>query len=188
MTNTPGARLKTAREASGYESAKEAALSMGVPIATYTQHEKAGTHLPARRAAQYASFFGVTPEYLLYGRGVIPARVPVEDNRGVFTGKTAAMPAAPSELTRALIASDGDGIAYRGMVAIYNEPQGYRTPAEFDGKLCVVAVVIDGVEHRIIRVAQKAANPGCFHLIGAGLPLIDHKAVWLAPVLALVPA
>src|SRR3954470_22797168 len=65
---TPGTRLRAAREAAGFKTAKDAALDMKVAIATYTQHEKAERFLPARRAAQYAGHFQTTPEWLLYGR------------------------------------------------------------------------------------------------------------------------
>lgn len=61
-------RLKTARERSGYQSAKSAAEAMGVPVATYIQHENGGRGLPASRAERYARFFRVKPEWLLYGK------------------------------------------------------------------------------------------------------------------------
>jgi len=67
---TTGERLKAARMAAGYESAKQAAEAMDVPVATYTQHENANRGLPADRARRYAQFFETTPEWLLYGRGV----------------------------------------------------------------------------------------------------------------------
>jgi phage repressor protein C with HTH and peptisase S24 domain len=76
-----GERLKAARMAAGYESAKAAAEAIGVPVATYTQHENAHRGLPAERARHYARFFDTTPEWLLYGRG------PSDDNstdRGIF--------------------------------------------------------------------------------------------------------
>jgi SOS-response transcriptional repressor LexA len=82
-------RLRRAREAAGHETAKAAADAIGIPTATYTQHENGTRGLPAGKARLYAHAFGVTPEWLLYGRGeatigpeaILPARrVPV---RGV---------------------------------------------------------------------------------------------------------
>lgn len=80
-------RLKTAREGSGHETAKAAADAISIPVATYTQHENGTRGLPAGKARLYAHAFGVTPEWLLYGRGpetlaggqILPAarRVPV---------------------------------------------------------------------------------------------------------------
>lgn len=60
-------RLRQAREKSGYSSAKSAAEAMGVPVATYVQHENGARGYPASRAQRYARFFRVTPEWLLYG-------------------------------------------------------------------------------------------------------------------------
>lgn len=60
-------RLKQAREKSGWQSAKSAAEAMGVPVATYIQHENGTRGFPADRAIRYARFFRVTPEWLLYG-------------------------------------------------------------------------------------------------------------------------
>lgn len=66
---TPGDRLRAARKAAGYETAKAAAEAMGVSEATYSQHENGTRGFPATRAARYARFFRTTPEWLLYGRG-----------------------------------------------------------------------------------------------------------------------
>jgi transcriptional regulator with XRE-family HTH domain len=63
-----GKRLKMAREASGYSSASEAALAMGVVGSTYISHENGMRGFPAPRARQYAQFFQTTPEWLLFGR------------------------------------------------------------------------------------------------------------------------
>jgi len=67
--STPAQRLKSAREAAGYETAKQAAEAMGVAVATYLQHENGTRGVPASRADRYARFFRTTPEWLLYGRG-----------------------------------------------------------------------------------------------------------------------
>lgn len=65
---SPADRLRVARERAGYESAKDAALAMGVPVATYIQHENGTRGLPATRAEKYGRFFRITPEHLLYGK------------------------------------------------------------------------------------------------------------------------
>lgn len=69
---TPAERLKSARHAAGYGSAAQAAEGLGVPLATYQQHENGIRGFPAGRAERYARFFHVTPEWLLYGRGEEP--------------------------------------------------------------------------------------------------------------------
>jgi SOS-response transcriptional repressor LexA len=65
------ARLKNARKRSGYPSAKAAAEAMGVPVATYIQHENGGRGFPADRAERYARFYRVPPEWLLFGKGSV---------------------------------------------------------------------------------------------------------------------
>lgn len=182
--NTPGDRLKAARERAGFPTAKDAALAMGVPIATYTQHEKAQHHFPGTRAKDYADFFGLTPEYLQFGRGVVPDRIAILNREGEPTGRTVAMPPPPSMLTQAV---EGDGIAYFGMVAIYDEPTSSRGPRDFLNRLCVVSVQIDNMNHRIIRIVQKGTKEDHFHLIGGQMPMIDQPVQWIAPVTALVP-
>lgn len=83
------ARLKTAREKSGYSSAKAAAEAMGVPVATYIQHENGSRGFPADRAERYAKFFRVAPEWLLYGKDTSVA--PVELGHRLFVvGEVAA--------------------------------------------------------------------------------------------------
>lgn len=68
--NDPAIRLRQAREGAGYETAKEAAEAMNIPVATYIQHENGTRGFPKDRAARYARFFRTTPEWLLYGRSV----------------------------------------------------------------------------------------------------------------------
>jgi SOS-response transcriptional repressor LexA len=72
--SNPAERLKAAREAAGYETAKAAAEAMGIAVATYIQHENGTRGYPSSRADRYASFFRTSPEWLLYGRGKTPRR------------------------------------------------------------------------------------------------------------------
>lgn len=62
-------RLKAAREGAGFDTAKAAADAIGIPVATYTQHENGTRGLPAGKARLYGKAFNATPEWLLYGRG-----------------------------------------------------------------------------------------------------------------------
>lgn len=66
---TPADRLKAARVAAGFTSARQAAEALGISADTYTQHENGTRGFPANRAQRYATFFHTTPEHLLYGRG-----------------------------------------------------------------------------------------------------------------------
>ncbi|PSJ39456.1 helix-turn-helix domain-containing protein [Allosphingosinicella deserti] len=72
---TPNQRLKLAR-AKRFERAIDAARAMGVPVATYNQHEnglRGSGSIPRRAAERYAAFFGVSLDWLLTGRGADPA-------------------------------------------------------------------------------------------------------------------
>jgi len=69
MTDSPANRLKAAREAAGFTSAKAAAEGLGVPLATYTQHENGTRGIPRDKAPLYARRFKVSEEWLLYGKG-----------------------------------------------------------------------------------------------------------------------
>lgn len=186
---TPGDRLKTIRENRGYETAKDAAIAMGVPIATYTHHEKADRHLPARRAAEYAEFFKTTPEFLLYGKGDDPVEhVPLIAPNGEDTGRTITFPMLPTTITRAQEALAGDGIAHFGLVALYDQPQ-RKTLPKADGRLWVVCIYYDESETRLVRMIQPGSKPDLFHLISpaGGIPMTDQSVTWAAPVTALVP-
>lgn len=70
----PYERLKLARERAGYETATSAATAMGCAVATYVHHENGTRGIPSARAARYAKFFRVTPEYLLFGKGDEPTQ------------------------------------------------------------------------------------------------------------------
>lgn len=65
-------RLRAARAAAGFDSAKSAAEAMGVPVASYVQHENGSRGFKRDRAEQYARRFRTTPEWLLLGRGAAP--------------------------------------------------------------------------------------------------------------------
>ena len=69
VMETPADRLKAARLKAGYATAKSGAEAMGVTVSTYIQHENGARGFPASRAARYAKFFRVAPEWLLYNRG-----------------------------------------------------------------------------------------------------------------------
>src|SRR5919108_5510200 len=73
MTSTRGERLRAARARRGFKSARLAAKAMGIAISTYGAHERAeaagGRDYGPDEAKFYARRFGVSPEWLLTGRG-----------------------------------------------------------------------------------------------------------------------
>jgi len=74
-----GARLKLARQAAGFRSAKAAAESLGVAYPTYAQHEN-GTRGIVREAELYARRYKVSLDWLMRGRGAGPAGSSANDN------------------------------------------------------------------------------------------------------------
>jgi transcriptional regulator with XRE-family HTH domain len=65
---TPADRLKEARIKAGFISGSAVARLLGIPIASYNQHERGERNFTQARALRYAQIFRTTPEWLLYGR------------------------------------------------------------------------------------------------------------------------
>jgi hypothetical protein len=63
------ARLKKAREAAGYQSARQAALKNGWTPSTYASHENGQTAVPSKAAEVYAKAFHSTAAWILFGTG-----------------------------------------------------------------------------------------------------------------------
>jgi transcriptional regulator with XRE-family HTH domain len=74
-----GNRLKAARAAAGYPSARAAATKKGWKVSTYAAHENGQNDFKPEDAIKYAKAFKTSPGYLLTG-------VPVP-NLGVPTGR-----------------------------------------------------------------------------------------------------
>jgi hypothetical protein len=68
----PAERLRIARLRAGYETAKDAAESLGFPVSTYLGHENGNRGYPAKKAEVYARKFKVREQWLLYGVGEGP--------------------------------------------------------------------------------------------------------------------
>lgn len=64
-----GIRLKTARMAAGYKSAKEFCDKHGVVHSTYSLHETGGRNLKPKIAQKYAELLNVNVTWLLTGSG-----------------------------------------------------------------------------------------------------------------------
>lgn len=68
----PADRLKVARLRAGFQTAKEAAESLGFPVSTYIGHENGSRGYSVKRASTYARRFKVSEQWLLYGTGKAP--------------------------------------------------------------------------------------------------------------------
>ena len=190
--DTPGERLRHAREQRGFKTAKDAALDMGVAIATYTSHEKAARFLPARRASQYAQHFHVSPEWLLYGRQQGEQRsVPLLAANGHPNGEFI-NPAIDggSTLLRAVKVSPEDAFSatVAGWMAYFEKPQGPMT-RDLDGQLCVICMTVypDDIVLRVRRLIWTSTE-GRYHLAAEPQPtLFDQSVLWAARVVAIAP-
>lgn len=69
-------RLKLARIAAGYRTAKSFAEKHQIPQPTYALHESGKRDLTNKVAERYAQLLGVTIEWLLFGRGAGPGAPP----------------------------------------------------------------------------------------------------------------
>jgi DNA-binding XRE family transcriptional regulator len=68
-------RLLAARKAAGYQTATDAARSIGTSYPTYAGHENGSSGFRHKTAAVYARKFGVSLEWLLTGRGGMGAKI-----------------------------------------------------------------------------------------------------------------
>lgn len=68
LMEEPGDRLKQARIAKGFETAREAAVALGQPYPTYAAHENNSRGF-GHEARRYALFFGCDLVWLLTGDG-----------------------------------------------------------------------------------------------------------------------
>ncbi|NEX45206.1 helix-turn-helix domain-containing protein [Pseudotabrizicola algicola] len=67
------ARLRLAREAAGFENAREAADRFGWAYPTYSSHENGSRGIRADKITEYAQAFRVAPAWLLSGDGPMAA-------------------------------------------------------------------------------------------------------------------
>jgi transcriptional regulator with XRE-family HTH domain len=62
-------RLRAARKAAGYKTAKDFAQTKNIPISTYSQHENGKRSISVELLFTYSSSFQVNPYWLLTGEG-----------------------------------------------------------------------------------------------------------------------
>lgn len=210
--STPGERLARARAAKGYETAKSAAEAMGVAVSTYVQHENGIRGVPAARASKYARFYGVTPEWLLYGRET-PAKPPPSAasvakarRRGSLsvplvgyvgagaeahyyaTGDELGEVDAPEGSTPHTVAVEVRGQSlgplFERWLIFYDEVRTPPTPDLF-GRLCIVGLPDDRI---LVKQIRPATTAGFFHLLSNNEPPItDQEVMWAARVKSMTP-
>lgn len=73
MNHSMSDRLRLAREFAGYNSARSAALAIGINPSTYGAHENGQNNFKPRDAELYSSAFGVSASWLLTGVPIEPS-------------------------------------------------------------------------------------------------------------------
>jgi transcriptional regulator with XRE-family HTH domain len=69
LTEDIAKRVRAARKAAGYKSAKEFANKYEIPLSTYSQHETGKRSINAELIINYSSYFTINPCWLLTGNG-----------------------------------------------------------------------------------------------------------------------
>lgn len=69
ITNGIAHRLRAARKAAGYKSAKEFAVEKGIALTTYSQHESGKRGFNAELMIEYSNSLQIHPYWLLTGMG-----------------------------------------------------------------------------------------------------------------------
>jgi hypothetical protein len=191
-----------------FRSARQAAKAIGLPPSTYGAHERAeapgGRDYGPNEAKRYARRFGVTPEWLLTGRGLGPgeAGFPEEPEEtapkvGVVGYVGAGAEAHFYEVAQGDLDEveppyganeDTVGVEIRGnsLGAIFNRwlvfYDDVRRPVTPDliGELCVVGLQDGRV---LIKQVQRGRSEGLFNLISETEPPIrDVTIEWAARV------
>ncbi|EKD71595.1 MAG: hypothetical protein ACD_46C00151G0002 [uncultured bacterium] len=67
LVNEIASRLKSARKAAGYKSAKDFAIKQNMPVSTYSQHETGKRSINAELIISYSSELQINPSWLLTG-------------------------------------------------------------------------------------------------------------------------
>ena len=206
--STPGERLQAARKARGYETATDAAAALGIPIATYTQHENGLRGFPAKRAPQYARAFGVTTDWLLFGRGEGPgdtSPTPHDRNRRTvplvgYVGAGAAAHfygsgdgeldrvEAPEYANENTVAAEIRGESMGPLLEhwlVFWDERGTPVTPDLLGHICVVGLPDDRI---LVKQLKAASTPGLFHLISNNeAPMLDQEIMWAAKVKGMQP-
>ena len=205
---TRGDRLRIARERR-FKTGRIAAKAMGIPVSTYGAHERAeqpgGRDYGPEEAKRYARRFGVTPEWLLTGRGSKPEdrgfglepqdpnspKVPVVGYVGagseahhyavadVGIDEVDPPVGATDDTVAVEIRGTSLGPLFNRWLVFYDDVRHPFTP-DLIGELCVVGLADGRV---LIKQVQKGREEGLYNLISQSEPPIrDVRIEWAARV------
>ncbi len=199
---THGERLKQARE--GYfKSARQAAIALDVPVATYNAHEhaqqKGGRDYSPEEAQRYAHKFGVRSEYLLMG---IPGDPPPRDAAptipviGVVEPGDRVRFFTADKIEQVQLAASRPAVPWNAALELRNNPDYHLWLAFFEdarrpltpsmvGQMCVVALSDDTI---YLRRVERARHRGWYHLVTKNEAAItDVRPIWAARIGLIAP-
>jgi hypothetical protein len=193
--DTPADRLKAARLARGYRTAKAAAEAMNSKVATYTQHETPGRIIPEKKARLYADFFRTTPEWILYG--ISPAReatnryplpmleISERSHKLVRLGVAPLPVRLEPDVCALRICSNKILGPVEGFTLIYFKPATTNFDERLLESLCVVCLKDETITLGTLLRGSLAER---FHVMQMrGDPLLDQSLLWAAKVLLIAP-
>ncbi|PZQ57306.1 MAG: peptidase S24 [Phenylobacterium zucineum] len=196
-------RLRQARLDKGFDTAAAAADAFGWSRNTYASNENGNAPFSYRRAKEYASAFGVAPEWLYDAAG--PMRGPAATGLVPVIGHVGAnpdglvlfahgqdpaeltpIPPGGTELARALkvVGHSMRGVADNGALIYFEHQQTPPTP-DMLGHVVVVETDTDEV---LVKRLLRGSRPDVFDLESlAGPTRQDARIRWAAHITAIIP-
>lgn len=188
----PHERLRAARKAAGFKSARAAALRYHWTPSTYASHENGQTPLPVDAASRYARAFKVSPAWLLTGEGEMGKHsatlagqvgagaeiVPVPDDEPIDRD-VELPPGGTPDLNVVIVRGESMYPRYFDGERIYYRPE-HRSPDELLGKECVVQLR-DG--RILVKRLRKGSRKNVYTLESYNAPSMEDVQIeWATPV------
>lgn len=190
-------RLRISRERAGFESAADAAASLGISRFTYTQHENGTRGFKRDAAVQYSRKFKVSLEWLLTGKGdptggrkeaLLVGKVGAGaeiirfEHPDILGGVT--LPPDLDAPNVAEIEGDSQYPLLPGWLIFYG-PENQGVSDACVGRLCVVQVK-DGPA--LLKILKRGTKKGLWRLESSNAPpREDAKLLWAALVMDIRP-
>lgn len=156
--DTPGKRLRAAREKAGFDSASAAARHLGIGVAGYRHQENGTRDLNYRSAQVYAKAFGTSAEWLMDGKRDEPEPGPKQAREVAlisWVGAGQLGPIAPVE-----------SIEAAGKIMVDRLPPGEYVALQVEG-VSMDRIAVDGSTIVVNRRDKRLLN-GKFYVFVAG--------------------
>lgn len=193
--DTPGKRLRMARERAGFATATDAPRHNRWAVSTYLGHENGSRGFNQEQAKKYARAFRTSAAWLLTGEGDVSTSVkvpvvgyvgagaeitPYDDHaQGASLEEVEAPPGASESVVAVIIRGDSMYPAYRDRDEIYYERY-EGPPLDLVGRECVIKLA-DG--RMYVKTLAAGSEPGLGTLLSFNFPpIMDVPIEWAAPV------